>query len=138
MNLKKQIAGSIGVFIVLYLLDFILHGILLKDIYLETASVWRTKEEMSKLAWCFALGYLLFSPVFVFIFNVGYEEKKAPIQQGITYGIILGFLYSAMPNIISYAILPIPPELPFLWFIGNMLEFIAAGGVLGFIYKVMK
>ena len=46
MNNKRWIQASIAVFVGLFVLEFVINGILLQDIYQKTASVWRSEPEM--------------------------------------------------------------------------------------------
>ncbi len=133
--MKCKYFASFVVFITLFALDYLLHGILLKGIYHQTASVWRTEADMKHLMWCMWLGYLIFSPVFVCIYSKGYEEGKGRIGQGLRYGFWMGILLSVMQNLICYAILPIPQKLVLYWIVGEILKYTCLGTVLGLAYK---
>lgn len=138
MSKKRLIIASAAVFIAIYFLDFIIHGVLLQDLYQQTSSLWRSEEEMGKYFWCFLVGYFLFAPVFVYIFAAGYLRDRCPVQQGATFGVIIGFLFHTLPNFIFYAVSPVPASLPISWFCYGMIEFILLGMLTGFIFSKVE
>ena len=46
MNTKRWLLASVAVFVVMAVLEFFIHGVLLSDMYRQTASVWRPEAEM--------------------------------------------------------------------------------------------
>ena len=137
MNIKRWVQASIAVFGVIFVLEFVIHGILLKGIYEQTASVWRPTGEMRSLMWLMWVGYLIFAPVFVFIYAGGYEKEKGGLGQGIRFGLAMGLLTSATQSLGWYAVLPIPPVLAAAWFLAGMAESLAAGIVVGRMYQAV-
>ncbi len=135
--MKCKCFASFVVFIALFVLDYLLHGTLLKGIYHQTASVWRPEVEMKhmNMMWYIWLGYLIFAPVFVCIYTKGYEEGKGRIGQGLRYGFWMGVLLSVMPSLTSYVVLPIPLNLAIYWMVGETLKYTCLGTVLGIAYK---
>ena len=133
--MKCKYFASFVVFITLFALDYLLHGMLLKGIYHQTASVWRPEADMKKIMWYMWLGYLIFSPVFVCIYSKGYEEGKGRIGQGFRYGFWMGVLLSVMQNLICYVILPIPLKLAVYWIVGETIKYTCLGTILGLAYK---
>ncbi len=133
--MKCKYFASFVVFVSLFALDHLLHGMLLKDIYHQTASVWRPETDMKKMMWYMWLGYLVFSPIFVCIYNKGYEEGKGRIGQGLRYGFWMGVLLSVMSSLISYVVLPIPLKLAVYWIAGETIKFTCIGAILGAAYK---
>jgi hypothetical protein len=135
MNVKRWIFASAAVFAVLFVLEGVIHGVLLADLYQRTASVWRPQAEIQSLMWLMWLGYLIFAPAFVLIYSKGYEGNKNGLAQGIRVGLIVGLLLSASQSLGWYAVLPIPGALAFYWFVAGMVEAVAAGAAVGFIYR---
>lgn len=133
--MKCKYFASFIVFVTLFALDYLLHGMLLKDLYHQTASLWRPEAEMKSMMWYMWLGYLVFSPVFVCIYSKGFEDSKGSIGQGIRYGFWMGILLSVMPNLICYAVMPIPLKLAVSWIVGETIKYTCLGTVLGFAYK---
>lgn len=135
MNTKRWALASLAAVAVVFVLESVIHGFLLADLYQQTASVWRPQAEMQGLMWLMWVGYLIFAPVFVLIYAKGYETNKGGVGQGVRYGLIIGILLSAPQNLVWYAVLPIPGILAFYWFAAGLVESIAAGAAVGLIYK---
>lgn len=135
MNTKRWLYASAAAFVVMAILEFVINGVLLADIYKQTASVWRPETEMRQMMWLFWLAYLIFAPVFTLIYAKGYESSKPGIGQGARFGIYLGLLTAIPMNLIWYVVLPISATLAVYWAIAGMVEMIAMGIIVGLIYK---
>ena len=134
MNTKRWLLASVAVFVVIAVLEFLIHGVLLSDMYRQTASVWRPEAEMQKMMWVFWVGILVFAPFFVLIYVKGYEKDKPGLGQGFRYGLYVGVMLSVMNSFGWYVMLPIPLALAFYWFLAILVEFIAAGVAAGLVY----
>jgi hypothetical protein len=119
---------------VIGVLEFLIHGVLLSDLYRQTASVWRPETEMRQMMWIFWVGYLVFAPFFALIYVKGYEKGKPGLGQGFRYGLYMGAMLAVMNGFAWYVILPIPPVLAFYWFLATLVEFIVVGVVAGLVY----
>src|SRR2546425_13355270 len=135
MNTKRWLLASVGVFVVIAVMESFIHGVLLSDMYRATASVWRAKPEMQQMMWIFWAGYLVFAPFFALIYVKGYEKGKPGLGQGFRYGLYVGAMLSVMTGFGWYVILPIPPVLGFYWFLATLAEFILVGVVAGLVYR---
>src|SRR5205807_2458195 len=51
MNTKRWLLASVAVFVVIGVLEFLVHGVLLSGLYKQTASVWRPEAEMRQMMW---------------------------------------------------------------------------------------
>jgi hypothetical protein len=134
MNTKRWLLASVAVLVVVAMLEFLIHGVLLSDLYRQTASVWRSEAEMQKMMWIFWVGMLVFAPFFALIYVKGYEKGKPGLGQGFRYGLYVGVMLSVMHSFGWYVLLPIPLALAFCWFLGILVEFIAAGVAAGLVY----
>jgi hypothetical protein len=134
MNTRRWLLASVAVLVVMMVLEFVIHGVLLQGVYQETASVWRTQEEMQRLMWIFWVGYLVFAPLFALIYVKGYEKGKPGLAQGFRYGLYVGAMLSVMLSFGWYVILPIPLALSVYWFVAILVEFMAAGVAAGLVY----
>jgi hypothetical protein len=135
MNTKRWALASFAVFVVFVILDGIIHGVLLADLYRQTASLWRPEPEMEGLMWLMWVANLIFALVFVLIYTKGYEPGKAGASQGVRYGLLIGLLVSVPQGLGWYAVLPIPGILAFDWFLAGMVESLVAGITVGLIYR---
>ena len=134
MNIKRWLLASVAVFVVMGALEFLIHGVLLSDMYRQTASVWRSEAEMQQMMWVFWAGILVFAPFFALIYVKGYEKGKPGLGQGFHYGLYVGVMLSVMNSFGWYVLLPIPLALAFCWFLTILVEFTVAGMAAGLIY----
>ena len=134
MNTKRWLLASVAVFVVILVVEFLVHGVLLQGVYQQTASVWRTQADMQRLMWIFWLGYLVFAAFFVFIYTKGYEKGKPGLGQGFRFGLYVGAMLSVAHSFGWYVILPIPLALALYWFVAILVEMIAAGVAAGLVY----
>ena len=130
MNTKRWLLASVAVVV----LEFLIHGVLLSDMYKQTSSVWRSEAEMQKMMWVFWVGILVLAPFFTLIYVKGYEKGKPGSGQGFRYGLYVGVMLSVMNSFGWYVLLPIPLALAFYWFLAILVEFIAAGVAVGLVY----
>ena len=134
MNAKRWLLASLAVFAVIAALEFLIHGVLLQDLYKQTAAVWRPEAEMQKMMWLFWVGMLVFAPFFALIYVKGYEKGKPGLGQGFRFGLYVGAMLCVMNSFGWYVLLPIPLALAFYWFLSILVEFIAAGVAAGLVY----
>jgi hypothetical protein len=116
MNIKRWLWASVAVFAVIAISDFIVHGMLLSDLYRQTASVWRPPQDARQLMWIFWIGYLVFAPLFTLIYAKGYESQKAGLGQGLRFGLYVGGMLSVLHSYGWYVVLPIPLVIACYWF----------------------
>ncbi len=128
---KRTILAIVAVFIAWTLLDFIIHGMLLKSTYEATADLWRPMNEMSMPLMYFVT--LVFTGCFVLIYGLLIEQKS--LASGIKFGILFGLATGISMGFGSYTYMPIPLTLAWGWFIGTWFEAIAAGAIVGAIIK---
>jgi hypothetical protein len=134
MNTKRWLLASLAVVVVMGVLEFLIHGVLLSDMYRQTASIWRSEAEMQKMMWVFWAGLLVFAPFFTLIYAKGYEKEKPALGQGFRFGLYVGAMLSVMSSFGWYVMLPIPLALAFYWFLTVLVEFTAAGIAAGLVY----
>lgn len=132
INKKSLIITMSVVFIFIIFAEWVIHGHLLKGIYSETASLWRTDEQMKSMCIWMFIGYVLLAKYFTFIYARGCE--KGGIGEGLRFGILAGLLLSS-GSFMWYAILPISQSLMWYWVAATMVESILAGMIAGAIYK---
>jgi len=129
--LKRNIIAIVLVFIILSILDFIIHGILLKSTYEATASLWRPMNDMKMPLMYFVT--LVFTVCFVLIYGLLVKKKSLPA--GIKFGILFGLATGISMGFGSYTYLPIPLTLAWSWFLGSLIEIAVAGVIVGAVIK---
>lgn len=138
MNTKRWIQASLAAVVVIWIVESVVHGLMLADLYRQTAAVWRPAGEMEKLMPLMWLGYALFAPFFVFLYAKGMEPKKEAFGQGLRFGLIFGVGLAAMNSLVWYVILSIPKALAFYWFLDGIAVYAIAGVAVALVYQPGK
>ena len=132
MNWKKFFFAFIAVFIFTFFWGWLMNGVLLKDIYAQSANLWRSQDEMRSLFHWIILGQALIVFAFVLIYVSGFAGG------GVAGGIKLGIMFEIAAigmRIAMYAVRPSPEKLIVLGSIGGLIEMIIAGAIAGALYK---
>lgn len=126
---KRNILTVIFTFIAIFLTDYLIHGVLLMDLYEQTSELWRGEEDM--ICWWMLLMQFALSVLLVVIFGQNFEDKG--FMEGMRFGTFAGLvLGTAMAG--TYAYMPIPFSLALSWFIGALIQFTIVGIILQFSY----
>jgi hypothetical protein len=128
---KRAGLAVVAVFISWSILDFLIHGVLLRPTYEATASLWRPMNEMNMPV--MYLVTLLYTACFVAIYWILIGPKS--LASGIQYGVLFGLATGLSMGFGSYCYMPIPLTLAWSWFLGTLVESIAAGAIVGVILK---
>ena len=131
----KVLTTCIATAIAYVLLEMGLHGGLLSGLYQQTASVWRSQEEMKNLFPLMILGQVLFGIFYGLIYTRGFEVGKGTLSQGFRYGLLTALMLGPMSGLVWYVILPIPQNLAFFWSAGCFVQMTVLGLVAGAVYK---
>jgi hypothetical protein len=134
-RMQQGLLACLAVFVVVSVVEWIIHGGLLKEIYTQTATVWRPPAESKQLMWYMFVAYAIFAPFFTLIYTHGYERNKTGWEQGLRYGLLVGLMIGPMAALIWYMVLPIPGKLAFYWFLDTVVMMVAAGLAVGAIYR---
>ena len=130
MNIKATVFAGIGVFLFIFVYDFVFHGGLMKDWYTETKSLWRPEAEMPLyFRWILAGQGLSALAITVLVTRIG-EGAKCGLRIGACVGLIL-----VAGILITYAVQPIPSKIILAWSISAMIQVTLAGGIAAGIYK---
>jgi hypothetical protein len=128
---KKIFLAAVAVFVLWSVLDFIVHGLILKSTYASTASLWRPMAEMKM-----GLMYVtVFIAALAFSAIYGYLVAKKSAMVGLTYGLLYGIAVGVGMGYGSYSMMPIPYSMALTWFLGTVLNGILGGLLLGAIIK---
>ncbi|WP_373498877.1 hypothetical protein [Desulfococcus sp.] len=128
---KRIIWAVVAVFIAWSILDFILHGLLLRSTYEATANLWRPMDQMNMPLMYFVT--LVFTVCFVLIYGLLVGQKS--LASGIRFGALFGLATGISMGFGSYSYMPIPLTLAWSWFLGSWIEAITAGAIVGAILK---
>ncbi len=130
---KKLWTAFVVVFIVYFVLDWLVNGVLLHSTYAaeDVAKLMRPEAEIKM--WIIIVCDLFYAFFFTLIFSKGFENKG--IMEGVRYGLYVGLMVSLPMAYITYAVQPIPYTLALQWFIYGLLVNIICGIVLSFMFK---
>ena len=129
--MKKVLLGFVVVFVVLVLLDLLVHSVLLAGAYESMQNVWR--PDMAQKMWILYIVKLFVAFFFSFIFSKGYENKG--IMEGVRYGFYMGLLLAVPYAYGSYASFAIPYSVALQWFIYALIEYLIAGVALALVFR---
>lgn len=128
---KRTIWAVVAVFVAWAILDFILHGLLLRSAYEATPDLWRPMDQMNMVLMYFVT--LVSAVCFVLIYGLLAGQKSLAL--GIRFGALFGLAAGISMGFGSYSVMPISLTLAWGWFIGSWVEGIAAGAIAGAIMK---
>jgi len=135
MNFKKLLICTLVVFIAIVATDFIIHGILLKNLYLETASLWRPESEMMAYHGHMFFGEFIIAFFFSLIFAQGY--RSTGIMEGVRYGLLLGGIDMGQ-HFVMHAVAPYPVVLTLAWICFGFIQFVVVGIAASLVYGKAK
>ncbi len=130
MNMTRYLLAVIAVFIAVFVLEYLVHGVLLMGMYQETVHLWRPQEE-ANMMWMF-LSQLAYAAVLVFIYTRHYEARG--LGEGVRYGWLIGLLLLTL-EIGKYVYMPIPEALWVAWMVAALVKGLVSGSVAGLVYK---
>ncbi len=129
---KKFWMSFVATYIVYEILEFVVHGVLLKSSYTSEAVMKIMRPEADVKMWLLYVVGLFFIFFFCWIFVKGNEGKG--LMEGVRYGLYVGLMVSVPMAYATYATQPIPYSLALQWFIYGLIEIIIIGAVLAQIY----
>jgi hypothetical protein len=132
--MKKVLIGAVVVFVILEVLDMLIHGVILGSVYATIPNVWR--PDMMDKMWVLHIVKVVVSFFFALIFSKGYEGKG--IIEGVRYGLYVGLMMGVGMAYGTYAMIAIPYSLALQWFIFAVFEYIIAGVGLTLVYGKRK
>ncbi len=130
MNIKRFILAGLTVFITFEILDFIIHSVILSQMYESLSSIWRP-DMMSKM-WIMLIVTFILSFIFVYIYSKGFTQG---LFAGIRFGFIIGFITICVSALNQYVVYPVPFNLVIRWCVYGLIQYILCGMVTSLIYK---
>ena len=128
--MKKVLIGFVVTFILLEVLDMLIHGVILMNTYQSMQNIWR--PDMMQLMWVLHVVKIVVAFLVTFIFSKGYEGKG--MAEGLRYGLYIGVLLSIGMAYGTYAMIAIPYALALQWFIYGVIEYILVGVALALVF----
>ena len=133
---KKLWVGFIAVFIVMMVLNFIIHQVLLGSLYRSPAMAGLMRPEAESMLWIHIVTAAIVSFFFTLIYAKGNEGKG--IGEGVRYGFYIGVLMSIPMAYDTYAEMPIPYALALQWFLYGVIQYILMGVTVAMVFGKLK
>jgi len=132
MNHERGFVAFLVAFVFMFFFGFVWHGILMKPLYMATASLWRAEADFNSHFPIRILGHAVVAFAFtgLYVCKVGINSPDT----GFGYGIVLGILACGI-NIIRFAVEPLTTNVLLMWFAGDLVCFAIMGALVGAIYK---
>jgi len=130
--MKRFLFAFLAAFVFIFFWGWLYNGVLLKDIYAQTSSLWRPQSETMSLFHWIILGQAILVFAFVMIYASGFAGGG--VAAGIRLGIMLEIL-AIGARMMMYAVQPLPGKLILYWSVGGLIEMIVTGAIVGAIYK---
>jgi hypothetical protein len=103
MNHKRGFLAFIVAFALMFLFGFVWHGMLMKPMYVATASLWRAQTDFNSHFPILILGHAIVAFAFTGLYVSKVGINSAGI--GFGYGIVVGILACSI-NVIRFAVEP--------------------------------
>jgi hypothetical protein len=132
MNYPRLALAAVVAWIVSVGLAFLVHGVLLVDLYTAHASLFRAGADMN-----LGLGFgaqLFGFFVFAYMYAKGYEGTSG-LQEGLRFGVLIGLLLIGFSVVWSYALMPVSGRLGVAWAVDAVVELAIYGIIVGVIYR---
>jgi hypothetical protein len=136
-NWTLCIVSVIVAFVVLWLFEWVFHGMLLMPIYAETASLWRPYEQMGDYFYITLIRVLVMAMIFTKFYKYACQSCSSCYCAGIAVGLKLGVLIGII-HFGSYAYMPIPLTLAVYWLVGGIVQGVLTGLALAFTCKLFN
>ncbi len=133
MKNKTFWIGFVVVFIVMQAIGFLIHGVMLDDMYQALAASFRPKEQMDAMMWIMILSGTAVLFLFCYVYTKGYEGKG--IMEGVRYGALMGLFLALPTSVDAYVLYPLTQELAVIWFVTTVVSMMIAGAIFTSIYK---
>lgn len=132
VNVKKLGIGIVASWVYIFVTDFVIHGMILKDLYKRTASLWRPDAEMQSMMPAMSAGQFLMAATFMFIFTKGYQ--KGGVSEGVRFGLVFWVLILSS-YLMQYATTPLTQEVVVAWAATSLVQLVFGGVVAALVYK---
>jgi hypothetical protein len=127
--MKKVIIAVVVGFVVQLVGLFLIHSVLLRQDYVDTAALWRPHDEQVMRVWAMLLAVLIYVVGAVLIYMRGVEQKPW-MSQGIRFGILLALVVVVYSSLSAWVIMPISHLLAVKWIVSESLLSVVFGLVV--------
>jgi hypothetical protein len=134
MNFARVAMAAVAAWIVSIPVGYVVHDILLKDIYTANAAAMRPEEAMMANMPLGLAASLVGFLAFAYAYAKGYEGTSGSVE-GIRFGVIVALLLSGFGVVWQYVVFPINGTMITAMLVDVVAEFALYGAIVGSIYK---
>jgi len=130
--MKRFLLAFVAAYIFIFAWGWLLNGVVLKDVYAETPSIFRPQAEMMSLFHWILIGQAVLILAFILIYASGFAGG------GVIGGICLGVLLEIAAigsRMAIYAVQPFPGKLLVYGSLSGFVEMAVVGAIVGAIYQ---
>jgi hypothetical protein len=132
MNLKRLLVATLAVGVAANVVDFLIHGVLLKGYYAGLTNLLRPDAPMQWLV----IGDFVAALVFVWVYAKVHGCFGGGVKGGATYGLYAGILIFFPGQIFNHLLIAnFPYGLAWIWIAAGIVWALIAGAVAGATYK---
>jgi hypothetical protein len=129
---KQSILAAVAIFIVWSILDLVIHGLLLANVYAATGpELFRPMTEFKMTL--MRVVVFISAATFVAIYTLVVADKR--LTTGLLYGALYGVGVGIGMGYGTYAAMPIPYTAALAWFLGSIVRTSLAGLLVGAIVR---
>jgi len=129
--LKRILLATAAIFVAWEVLDFVIHGVILRDAYAATPAVWRPMAEI-KMGLMYVVGAIA---AFCFAGIYGWLVRPKSLRAAINFGMLFGIGAGVSMGYGSFAVMPIPYLMAVTWFVGTLVQALVAAVLVGLIVR---
>ena len=133
MKNKTFWIGFVAVYILMTAMGYLIHEVMMADIYDALAAIFRPKEQMEGMMWIMILSSAILLFIFCYIFTQGREGTG--VMEGVRYGALIGVLLALPTSVDAFVIWPMTEQLAVIWFVSTVVTMMIAGALFSAIYK---
>ena len=134
MNFTRVAMAALAAWVLYMAMGYLVHGVLLRDLYMEYAGVMRHEAEAQAILPINFGVVLIGFFAFAYAYAKGYEGGNG-LQEGLRFGVLVGIMLCTFGAIWQYMVWPAGRRLLAAWLIDYIVEFALYGIVVGLIYK---
>jgi hypothetical protein len=132
--MKKLILAVVVAYVVLMGTNYLIHSVWLMPDYDAIPLSHRSAEQIMHRFWAMALGQFFFAGMFAYIYTRG-RERKAWMEQGIRYGIVMTFMTVVPYSLSEYVVYRVPYMLAVKWMVAGGIQLVVLGLIVAAICK---
>ncbi len=139
-HFKHWVAATVLGFLVGWGYDYFVHGVLLMQSYVDTASLWRSEAQMKELApLCMGIGFAVTALIAMMYFcwrsNVScgaVGSSSCPYRKSMGFGALIGTILGLI-DAKAYVWLPIPGTLALSWLAAEIIKWT----IIGIVFEIV-